>query len=70
METERPWQSRTMWVNFVTGLAAIAVLFGADFELDAETQTRLVAGIMVVVNFVNIVLRKISTKKITMKPDG
>lgn len=67
MENQRPWQSRTMWVNFVAGLAAIAVLFGVDLDLDAETQTRLVAGIMVVVNAVNIVLRKVSTKKITMK---
>lgn len=68
MTTERPWQSRTMWVNFVSGAAALSVVFGFDLGLDAETQARAVAAIMFFVNFINMILRKISTKQITMKP--
>lgn len=68
MTTQRPWQSRTMWVNLLSGIAAVAVVFGFDFGLDETKQTEIVAGIMAVVNVVNMYLRPISTTPITMKP--
>jgi len=50
MET-KPWfASKTIWVNVVAFVAAIAGGFGLDLGLDAEAQASLVAGIMAVVN--------------------
>lgn len=68
MQTQRPWQSRTMWVNLISGIAALAVVFGLDFGLDAERQTEIVAGIMAVVNVINMYLRPLSTTPITLSP--
>lgn len=69
MTTQRPWQSRTMWVNLLSGIAAVATLFGFDLGLDEETKTKILAGIMSAVNFINMYLRPLSTTPITMKPD-
>lgn len=70
MATQRPWQSRTMWINLLSGIAAVSVVFGFDFGLDETKQTEIVAGIMAVVNVVNMYLRPVSTTPITMKaPD-
>lgn len=64
METKRPWQSRTYWVNAVSAAVGLAVMFGVDIDITPEDQLKLVAGFMVVVNAVNGWLRNHSTKKI------
>ncbi len=69
METKRWWQSRTYWVNFVSGLVALATVFGLDVDIPPEQQLKLVGGIMVAVNAANAWLRTHSTKKIT-PPDA
>ena len=70
METKRWWQSRTMWVNFISSVVGFATVFGLDLGITPEQQLELVGGIMVVVNAVNAWLRTHSTKKITLKPDA
>lgn len=72
MQTERPWQSRTMWVNLISGIVALVTVFGVDLNMTPEAQLELVAGIMVVVNAINGYLRSASTKTIAWKkpPDG
>ncbi len=71
MTTQRPWQSRTMWVNLVSGFAALASVVGVGdaLHLDEATQIKIVGGIMAVVNVVNMYLRPLSTTPITMKPE-
>ena len=65
METERPWQSRTQWVNFISAVAAIILMFG--FELGPEQQAAIVTVILLVVNAANMYLRTDSTKVVTWK---
>lgn len=64
METERPWHSRTMWVNLIAGVGSVALIFGVDLGLDGEAQAAIVGLIM---SLVNIYLRYDSTKAITFK---
>tara|TARA_B100002049_G_scaffold235752_1_gene220851 strand:- start:260 stop:454 length:195 start_codon:yes stop_codon:yes gene_type:complete len=50
MNSKPFWASKTIIVNIVALIAAIATAFGLDVGLDAETQGTIVAGIMAVVN--------------------
>lgn len=68
METQRWWQSRTIWVNLISGIIGAATVFGIDLDMTPEAQLELVAGIMIAVNTVNGYLRTVSTKAITTKP--
>ena len=54
METKPFYASKTLWVNLVAVVAALAGAFGLDlgFELDAETQVTIVGAIMGVVNII------------------
>lgn len=50
MDSKNILQSKTLWANLI---ALVAVLLGAhNIDLDADTQTQLVATILVVVNIV------------------
>lgn len=70
METERPWQSRTMWKSLIATVIGIATVFGIDFGITPEQQVELLGAVMIVVGALSAWLRTHSTKKITMKPDG
>ena len=63
METvTKPWfASKTLWVNAIALLAALATAFGFDLGLDAEGQTAIVTGVMA---FVNMYLRLVTDKPI------
>jgi len=58
----KPWYaSKTLWVNAIAGIAAMAGAFGLDLGLTPETQTSLVAGILAVVN---IILRLVTKQPV------
>lgn len=63
-KTERPWQSRTMWVNLIALVASMLLAFGVDLGLDGEAQASMVTLVMA---GVNMYLRYDSTKVITLK---
>lgn len=46
------WASKTMWVNFLALLGALAAAFGLDLGLTPEVQGAIATGIMAVVNIV------------------
>ncbi|MCH8103755.1 MAG: hypothetical protein IIB28_11445 [Chloroflexi bacterium] len=49
----KPWYaSKTLWANIIAGAAAVAGAFGVDLGLDPETQVKLAAGIVVVMNII------------------
>lgn len=50
MDTKVWWSSKTIWVNIVAGVAAIAAGFGIDLGLTAEVQSQFVVGVMAAVN--------------------
>ena len=50
MDTKVWWSSKTIWVNIVAGVAAIAAGFGIDLGLTAEVQSQVVVGVMAAVN--------------------
>ena len=53
MNDSKPfWASKTLWVNFLAIVAAIAGGFGLDLGLDPETQLAAAGAIMGVVNIV------------------
>jgi len=54
METEtKPfWQSKTLWVNVIAGVATVAGVFKLDLGLTPEVQAELATGILAVVNIV------------------
>jgi len=63
MTDEKPiWASKTLWVNTIAFVAALASSFG--FEIGAEQQGALVGGVMAVVN---IVLRLITDRPVKLK---
>ena len=65
MTTQRPWQSRTQIVNFVSAIGALALMFG--LEISPEQQAAVVTVVLLVVNVINMYLRTVSTKTITLK---
>ena len=46
------WASKTLWINFLAIVAAVAGAFGLDLGLDPDTQMAAVVGIMGVVNII------------------
>ena len=50
METKAWWSSKTIWVNVMAGVAAIAAGFGLDLGLTAEVQSQVVVGVLAAVN--------------------
>ena len=55
MNKSKPiWASKTLWVNFLAIVAAVAGAFGLDLGLDPATQ---LAAVGVIMGVVNIVLR-------------
>lgn len=50
MQTKTWWSSKTIWVNFMAGVAAIAAGFGLDLGLTAEVQSQVVVGVLAAVN--------------------
>lgn len=55
MQNSKHWfASKTLWVNFLAIVAAVAGAFGLDLGLDPETQ---VAAVGVIMGVVNIILR-------------
>lgn len=63
MESKKWYASRTLWANVIAGGAAVGTAFGLELNLDAETQTAIVGGIMAVVN---IVLRFMTKAPVTV----
>lgn len=60
----KPWYaSKTLWVNLLTLIAAVAGAFGIDVGLDDETKATIVAGALAVVN---VVLRLVTEKPVTL----
>ncbi len=60
------WASKTLWVNLVVLLAALAGIFEIDLGLTPAVQTALVTVIMAVVN---MILRALTKSAVTVKPD-
>ncbi len=50
VETKVWFASKTLWVNFIAVIAAVASAFGLDLGLDPESQVAIVGGVMAVVN--------------------
>jgi len=49
----KPWyMSKTLWVNTIAGVAAVAGAFGLDLGLDPETQAGIVGAVMAVANII------------------
>lgn len=52
-EVDKKWYvSKTLWVNIIAGVVAVAGAFGLNLPIDGEAQTAIVGGIMAVVNIV------------------
>ena len=50
---DKPWYaSKTLWINALAVVAALAGAFGLDLGLDPETQMAMVGVIMGIVNMV------------------
>jgi len=52
------WASKTLWVNFIAVVAAVAGAFGLDLGLEPDTQVAYVGAIMGVVNIILRVVTK------------
>ncbi len=52
MKTKVWFASKTLWVNFIAVIAAVASAFGLDLGLDPESQVAIVGGVMAIVNIV------------------
>ena len=60
----KPWyMSRTLIVNVLAGIAAVAGAFGVDLGLDSEAQSSIALGILAVAN---IILRFITKGPVTV----
>ena len=62
-ESKPFWQSKTFWANAVAIVASVAGVFGAGEVLDPEMQATVVG---VVMGVVNIVLRFVTDKAVTV----
>ncbi len=61
MDAKPFYQSKTLWINLLTGAAALFGAFGIDLGLDEETKTKIVVGLLA---FVNIVMRFITKQPV------
>lgn len=61
MEAKPFYLSKTLWINMLTGVAALAGAFGIDLGLDEETKTTIVVGLLALAN---IVLRLVTRQPI------
>lgn len=66
MDNFKGW--RTIIFNVVAAIAAIAVIFG--LEIDAETQTKIVEGLVALLTVGNLVLRKFTDTPVGKKQAG
>jgi len=59
------WQSKTLWLNVITSLLAVAtVLAGSEW---VAANPKLVAGFGVAISVLNIALRFVTTEGISLK---
>ena len=64
MNEAKPWYaSKTLWANVIGGAVAVGTAFGLNLQIDAETQTAIVGGIMAVVN---VILRFMTKAPVTV----
>ena len=63
METKAWWSSKTIWVNVMAGVAAIAAGFGLDLGLTAEVQSQVVVGVLAAVN---VALRVVTSSALSL----
>lgn len=63
LDTKSAWRSKINWVQAVSGLAIVLAYFG--FDLDAETQAAIIAGIGGANIAITWVLRTFFTKTLT-----
>ena len=63
MKTKAWWSSKTIWVNVMAGVAAIAAGFGLDLGLTAEVQSQVVVGVLAAVN---VALRVVTSSALSL----
>ena len=63
MQTKAWWSSKTIWVNVLAGVAAIAAGFGIDLGLTAEVQSQVVVGVL---SAVNVALRVVTSSALSL----
>ena len=63
MKTKTWWSSKTIWVNVLAGVAAIAAGFGIDLGLTAEVQSQVVVGVL---SAVNVALRVVTSSALRL----
>lgn len=63
MDTKKWYESKTLWVNLLAGIAAITGAFGIDIGLTPEVQTTIVTGVMALVN---IALRVVTKQPVSI----
>ncbi len=63
MKTKAWWSSKTIWVNVMAGVAAIAAGFGLDLGLTAEVQSQVVVGVL---SAVNVALRVVTSSALSL----
>ena len=63
MKTKTWWSSKTIWVNVMAGVAAIAAGFGLDLGLTAEVQSQVVVGVL---SAVNVALRVVTSSALSL----
>jgi hypothetical protein len=63
MKTKTWWSSKTIWVNVMAGVAAIAAGFGLDLGLTAEVQSQVVVGVLAAVN---VALRVVTSSALSL----
>ncbi len=63
MESKKWYASKTLWANVIGGAAAVGTAFGLDLNLDAETQTAIVGGVMAIIN---VILRFMTKAPVTV----
>ena len=63
MQTKAWWSSKTIWVNVLAGVAAIAAGFGIDLGLTAEVQSQVVVGVL---SAVNVALRVVTSSALRL----
>lgn len=63
MDSKSIFTSKTFWVNVIAGIVAVGTAFGLKLDIDADTQTAIVGGVMAVAN---IILRFMTKAPVTV----